>query len=330
MKPYKIEYIWLDGSLPIQRIRSKTKIIHLPEDQDSVSIQNIPPWIFDGSITNQAASERKDCILIPAFICPDPHRIGGAIALCEVFHADGKPDTHNYRRVIHSLALDHLESKPTIAFEQEFVIMKDGEPIFWPKTQKARRDHYCGVGSENILGRDFLEDHLNACLAANLSVNSISATKSPSQWSYQIGGSTVDIVTASDHLIVSRYLLQRLGEKSDYQVSFEQGSLDGSNLKLEFSTELMREVGGIEWIKSAIDILFSQNLLSEINLTYSRDTDSEAGSATIPLPAALESRGYFEDHRPSGTANPYKILSLILKTVCVNETRLFSEKRKNQ
>ena len=330
MKPYKIEYIWLDGSSPIQRIRSKTKIIHLSEDQDSVSIQNIPPWMFDGSATNQAASGAKECILIPAFICPDPHRIGGAIALCEVFHADGKPDAYNHRRMLHSLTLDHLESKPTIAFEQEFVIMKDGEPIFWPKNQKAKRGYYCGVGSENILGRDFLEDHLNACLAANLSINSICATKSPSQWSYQIGGSSVDIVTASDHLVVSRYLLQRLGEKSDYQVSFEQGSQDGSNLKVEFSTELMREVGGLEWIKSATDTLFDQDLLSEINTNYSRDVDSDIGSAVIPLPVLLESRGYFEDHRPSGAASPYKISSLILKTVCVNEARLFSEKRKNQ
>ena len=43
---YKAEYIWIDGTEPTRRLRSKTKIL---EDG-----KELPIWGFDGSSTNQA------------------------------------------------------------------------------------------------------------------------------------------------------------------------------------------------------------------------------------------------------------------------------------
>ena len=64
----KAEYIWIDGTEPTARLRSKTKILD--------STKNLPIWGFDGSSTNQAPGKASDCVLKPVFSCPDPIRGG--------------------------------------------------------------------------------------------------------------------------------------------------------------------------------------------------------------------------------------------------------------
>ena len=87
---YKAEYIWIDGTEPTPKLRSKTKIV--PDGAD------LPEWGFDGSSTNQATGDSSDCVLIPVFSCPDPIRGGkDMLVLCEVYSADGKPHPSNTR-----------------------------------------------------------------------------------------------------------------------------------------------------------------------------------------------------------------------------------------
>ena len=61
---YKAEYIWIDGTEPTAKLRSKTKII---ADGAEPGI-----WGFDGSSTNQAPGKASDCVLQPVFTCPGP------------------------------------------------------------------------------------------------------------------------------------------------------------------------------------------------------------------------------------------------------------------
>ena len=70
---YKAEYIWVDGTEPTAKLRSKTKI--LADD-----VRELPIWGFDGSSTNQAPGDKSDCVLQPVFSCPDPIRGGAAFA----------------------------------------------------------------------------------------------------------------------------------------------------------------------------------------------------------------------------------------------------------
>ena len=65
---YKAEYIWIDGTSPTAKLRSKTKIV-----ADGVEP---PEWGFDGSSTNQAEGHASDCILKPVATYPDPIRGG--------------------------------------------------------------------------------------------------------------------------------------------------------------------------------------------------------------------------------------------------------------
>ena len=74
---YQAEYIWIDGTEPTAKIRSKTKIVH--KDAPS-SVEDLPIWGFDGSSTNQATGESSDCMLKPVFWCKDPVRGGKNIS----------------------------------------------------------------------------------------------------------------------------------------------------------------------------------------------------------------------------------------------------------
>lgn len=76
--PTKAEYIWIDGTEPTRKLRSKTKILTDGAEP--------PRWGFDGSSTYQAEGSASDCVLEPVFVCPDPVRGGGdLLVLCEVF-----------------------------------------------------------------------------------------------------------------------------------------------------------------------------------------------------------------------------------------------------
>ena len=80
------EYIWMDGHVPTQKLRSKTKILN----KKVSSASELPEWGFDGSSTNQAEGNFSDCLLKPVWICKDPIRGNDNIlVMCEVMNSDG-------------------------------------------------------------------------------------------------------------------------------------------------------------------------------------------------------------------------------------------------
>src|SRR5919204_4517385 len=113
MVTYKAEYIWIDGTEPTARLRSKTKI--LPAGAD------LPIWGFDGSSTNQAAGNASDCVLKPVFSCPDPIRGGDdKLVLCEVLLTDMTPHPTNTRALLSSVAEQFAGQEPLFGIEQEY------------------------------------------------------------------------------------------------------------------------------------------------------------------------------------------------------------------
>lgn len=67
------EYIWMDGSVPTRKLRSKARVVQLG---DSPTIEDFPEWSFDGSSTNQAVGSDSDCLLQPVAFVDDPIRGG--------------------------------------------------------------------------------------------------------------------------------------------------------------------------------------------------------------------------------------------------------------
>ena len=127
MGVYRAEYIWIDGTQPTQKLRSKTKIV--PEGEKP------PIWGFDGSSTQQATGDKSDCVLQPVFVCPDPIRGGdNKLVLCEVMLVNGQPHVSNMRRANVDMAKRFEEFDTWFGIEQEYTFFEGSRPLGFPDT----------------------------------------------------------------------------------------------------------------------------------------------------------------------------------------------------
>jgi len=325
---YKLEYIWLDGYTPEPSLRSKTKVI----DSQPANVGDCPDWAFDGSSTEQAEGSSSDCLLKPVKMIADPQRKDASLVLCEVLNADGSIHASNGR--------GGFEDDPDLwlGFEQEYTIMQNGKPLGFPADgfPGPQGPYYCSVGTENCVGRDVVEDHLDTCLGAGLSLTGINAEVMKGQWEYQLFAKGAK--NACDDLWLSRYLLLRNAEQ--YGVSIElhpkpiKGDWNGSGMHTNFSTTDIREKGGEEFIIGICEKFESRHAdhiaaygsdndqrLTGLHETQSIEKFSFAVSdrgASIRIPVGTVQagwKGYLEDRRPASNADPYKVVNEILTTL---------------
>jgi len=329
MAKIKFEYIWLDGYKPDQNFRSKTKIIDMASFDGDVS--KLPIWAFDGSSTRQAEGNFSDLLLYPVRSYPDPGRRDAFFVLCEVYNPDGTPHESNTR--------NGLEDDPEmwIGFEQEYVISVDGKPLGFPKDgyPAPQGQYYCAVGTGNVAGRDFVEAHLDDCLDAGLNMSGINAEVLLGQWEYQVFAK--GSLKACDDLMISRYMLHRLGEFYGYKIDLHpkpiKGDWNGSGMHTNFSNEAMRSKGGEKMMtdiceafaKTHEDHMEAYGSDNDQRLTGLHETQSmdkfsygvsdRGASIRIPAGTAKTWKGHLEDRRPASNADPYLILKKIQKTM---------------
>lgn len=330
MAKFKFEYIWLDGYQPEPNLRSKTKILDF--DTFDGDVRQLPEWSFDGSSTLQAEGHSSDCLLKPVAAYPDSARKNGWLVVAEVLNPDGTPHVSNTRALIDDDSEDYW-----FGFEQEYVFMQNGSPLGFPEKgfPKPQGPYYCAVGYGNVAGRDIVEEHLDACLDAGLSITGINAEVMLGQWEYQCFGKGPR--RASDDLIISRYLLHRISEKYGVTVELHpkpiKGDWNGSGLHTNFSNVEMREVGGEELFTAIceafapvhqehIEVYGSSNneRLTGLHETQSIDKFSygvsdRGASIRIPVSTAQTWKGYLEDRRPASNADPYRVSARIIRTV---------------
>jgi len=330
---YRAEYIWIDGTQPTQKLRSKTKIV--PDGEKP------PIWAFDGSSTQQATGDKSDCVLQPVFVCPDPIRGGdNKLVLCEVMLVNGQPHVSNMRRANVDMAKRFEEFDTWFGIEQEYTFFEGSRPLGFPDTgfPAPQGGYYCGVGADEVFGRDVVEAHLDACLRAGLKISGINAEVMPGQWEFQVG--PLNAPEIGDQLWVARWLLYRVGE--DYGVSATlypkpvRGDWNGAGAHTNFSTNEMREnydacVAAAEALGKRHDLhIANYGFGIEERLTGLHETCSykefrygvsdRGASVRIPWQVAKDRKGYIEDRRPNANADPYVTTRLIIETVCGAET----------
>src|SRR3954462_1296926 len=114
---YKAEYIWIDGTEPTAKLRSKTKII--------TGKGALPIWRFYGSSTTQAPGAASDCVLKPVFSCPDPIRGGdNLLVMSEVFLTDMTPHVTNTRALLRPVAEKYAKHEAWFGIEQEYTFFE--------------------------------------------------------------------------------------------------------------------------------------------------------------------------------------------------------------
>jgi glutamine synthetase len=334
--PYQAEYIWIDGTVPTPEsgyvgplLRSKTKII--PDGEEP------PVWGFDGSSTNQASGDNSDVVLNPVYTCPDPVRGGNnVLVLNEVLLTDMTPHPTNQRRALAEVEEKYGNQEPWFGIEQEYTFYREGRPLGWPAAgfPGPQGPYYCGVGADEIWGREVVEAHTVACLEAGIAISGTNAEVMMGQWEFQVG--PVAPLAVSDQLWVARWLLYRISEEFDIVVTLNPkpipGDWNGAGAHTNFSTKAMREsyepiVKGAEALgRKHQEHITNYGAGVDQRLTgmhetapwteFSYGVSDRGASVRIPWQTARDQKGYLEDRRPNANMDPYIVTRLITNTVC--------------
>jgi glutamine synthetase len=254
-------------------------------------------------------------------------------------NADGTPHKTNHR---HGLSND---TDWWFGFEQEYVMTKNDRPLGFPEDgyPEPQGKYYCGVGTDSVIGRELVEQHMDACLSVGLGITGVNAEVMIGQWEYQLFGKGQRDV--ADDLWLSRYILYRLAETHKINIELHpkpmKGDWNGSGMHVNFSNKIMREEGGEELMKGICEELGNYHdehikgygAHNDERLTGDHETQSidefsygvsdRGASIRIPINVANnEWKGYLEDRRPSSNACPYTIVKLITKNTRILEPKL--------
>ncbi|SFC70472.1 glutamine synthetase [Streptomyces aidingensis] len=328
---YKAEYIWIDGTSPTAKLRSKTKILADGAEP--------PVWGFDGSSTNQAEGHASDCVLQPVATFKDPLRGGdNLLVLCEVYNTDGTPHVSNTRARLRPVAERFAAQQPIFGIEQEYTFFVGNRPLGFPEGgfPAPQGGYYCGVGDDEIHGRDIVEAHLDNCLAAGIGVSGINAEVMPGQWEFQVG--PLSPLEVADQLWVARWLLYRTAEDFGVSATLDpkpvKGDWNGAGAHTNFSTKAMRE--NYDAIVAACESLGKdgkplehvknygagvEDRLTGLHETapwseYSYGVSDRGASVRIPWQVERDKKGYIEDRRPNANCDPYVVTRVMVDTVC--------------
>jgi len=327
---YKAEYIWIDGTEPTAKLRSKAKVVN--------DGQEPPIWGFDGSSTNQATGAKSDCVLRPVYVCPDPIR-GGAdkLVLCEVLLPNMTPHPTNTRFACAEMADKVKAEEFLFGLEQEYTFFDGARPLGFPEHgfPAPQGGYYCGVGADEVFGRPVVEAHLDACIAAGLHISGINAEVMPGQWEFQIG--PIGSPAVADELWLARWLLYRVGEGFQVSATLDpkpvRGDWNGAGCHTNFSTNKMRSsyqpnIDAAEALKKRHDLhIANYGAGIEDRLTGQHETASyrefsygvsdRGASVRIPWQVEVDGKGYIEDRRPNANMDPYIVTRLVMETVGV-------------
>ncbi|MCX8252127.1 MAG: glutamine synthetase beta-grasp domain-containing protein [Dehalococcoidia bacterium] len=327
--PYKAEYIWIDGNQPTAKMRSKTKVI---ADGETPGI-----WGFDGSSTQQATGDNSDVVLNPVLVLPDPLRGGDhKLVMTETLLTDLTPHPSNTRAACAAASEKYASFDMWYGIEQEYTFFDGIKPLGWPDNgfPAPQGGYYCGVGADEVFGREVVEDHMDACIEAGIHISGINAEVMPGQWEFQIG--PVGSPRAADELWLARWLLYRIAEDHGISATLDpkpiKGDWNGAGAHTNFSTKQMREsyqpcIDAAEALGTNVaEHIANYGDRIEERLTgehetqrhdqYSYGESDRGASVRIPWQVVKDQKGYIEDRRPNANCDPYVVTRLIIETVC--------------
>ncbi|KAF8290684.1 putative glutamine synthetase [Trypanosoma cruzi] len=352
----RLTYIWLSGRDSHHDIRSKDRTAYLTTEEVAKHPKELladgifPVWNFDGSSTKQVCGADTEILLNPvnAYHCCLP-RLSTAVpwilVLAECCLPNGEPTNDNSRAVARRIFERAPEEHPWFGMEQEFFLIKDGHPYGWPPRgfPAPQGPYYCSTGCLCVHGRRYVDLHYEVCLQMGLNISGTNAEVAPGQWEFQVG--PCEGIEMGDQLTVARWVLLRIleddGLDADYRAKPIRGEWNGSGLHTNFSTASTRNENGlsviyeyVERLKKTISkdiVLYGAENNERLTGKYetSKPNEVTAGVGTrgtsirIPNAVAAERKGYMEDRRPAGDADPYLVSArLFASCVCIESPEL--------
>ncbi|KAI8074778.1 glutamine synthetase [Gongronella butleri] len=334
---FQVEYLWIDG---YGEIRSKTRTLTA---EQVARVDCVPEWNFDGSSTGQSDGHDSDILLQPVAMYHDPFRRRNdgqtnKLVLCETYLPDGSPHPSNQRYACAKVMATYADEKPWFGIEQEYMFfdVEKDRPYGWPSFghPEPQGKYYCGVGASKVYGRDMVEAHYKACLFAGITIAGANVENVPGQFEYQIG--PCEGIAMGDELWVARYLMERVAEDFGVGITIHpkpvSGDWNGAGAHCNYSTQAMREDGGMEVIEAAIEKMGLRHF--EHIAVYGEDNDmrllgnyetahigafcwgiaNRGASIRIPRHVSKAGKGYMEDRRPASNIDPYPVTSIIVES----------------
>ena len=328
--PYKAEYIWIDGTEPTAKLRSKTKIV--------ADGAELPIWGFDGSSTNQAPGDKSDCVLQPVFSCPDPIRGGdNVLVLCEVLYIDMTPAPTNTRAAAREVAEKYKDQEPLFGIEQEYTFFKDGRPYGFPQRRLPRPRRAATTAASAPTRCSAVTSSRptwTPASTAGLHLSGINAEVMPGQWEFQVGPvgppQVADELWARPLAALPHRRGLRRGRHARPQAG--QGRLErrrrphqlldqghARELRRDHRRRARRSASADEHIAGygagIEDRLTGLHETAPYN-EFSYGVSDRGASVRIPWQVEVDKKGYIEDRRPNANCDPYVVTLIIVDTCC--------------
>ncbi|KAH9586738.1 Glutamine synthetase [Trypanosoma melophagium] len=329
----RVTYIWLAGKDAHHDIRSKDRTMYLTNEELAKHPKELlaegffPLWNFDGSSTNQAHGSDTEVILKPvnAYLCRIPRpttNVPWLLVLAECYLPSGEPTRDNSRAMARLIFEQKPDEHPWFGMEQEFFLKKDGRPYGWPSTgfPAPQGPYYCATGHQFAPGRKYVDLHYEVCLQMGLNISGTNAEVAPGQWEFQVG--PCEGLEMGDQLTVARWVLLRILESDgldvDYRAKPIQGDWNGSGLHTNFSTHATPNGSeGYYFYGAENNERLTGKHETSVPSVVTAGVGTRGTSIRIPNSVAAEGKGYMEDRRPAGDADPYLVSSRLFAS-CVS------------
>lgn len=354
MNKVKFEYIWIGGNREIRSKTKIQSYDLDFDAFNIKSATDLPVWNYDGSSTNQASGEDSEVLLKPVNVYRNPFNkssnLPSYLVLCETYVGNlDTPHPTNTRYIASKVFNKPNVTKylPLFGIEREFFVYnnKVNPPVVlgWENgTPDPQGPYYCSVGAGKCYGKEFLDEALDLAIVAGLEITGSNIEVCPGQMEIQVCSEGIE---AADSCVILSYILDRLGEEYNYSIDWRakpvKGDWNGSGCHVNFSTVQMRsnpkksllvENIGYPEIMKAIERLKVKHAehiavygddnserLTGLHETssieeFSYGVANRGASIRIPRDTEAKGYGYFEDRRPSSSADLYLVTSKIFET----------------
>lgn len=315
-----VTYVWLGDK---HYIRNKIKVLDI--DKETITIEDIPTWNYDGSSTGQAIGEDTEVTLKPVLMIKNP-LLTNFVVLCETYNSFDMPLVTNHR--YHALKIFNNNPEDMwFGLELEYFIEN---PNIIHVPEETQFTHYCGFSGEHSINRTIVMEHLQVCIDAGIKISGLNAEVAKTQWEYQIGPCSG--IESGDHVVLSKYFLLCIAEKYGRNISFvpkKYKTVNGSGCHINFSTKRMRENNNIETISQYIEKLSvkhhehmkvygdnSERMTGHHETAHYNDFTHGIGTRHTSIRIHNKTKTYIEDRRPSSSIDYYETTSKIYDTCC--------------